>query len=113
VNCEDRSGFLFAHACDRPATGACSHCGKQICIEHTRFEGGTPLCVTCMATTTPDDPNADPAQAQARAQPAEDDPYFYRSRHYDDSSSFDTDDYSAFDESDSSEGAAEGDLGAS
>jgi hypothetical protein len=108
VNCEERSGFLFAHACDRAATGTCSHCDKSICVEHTRFGSSGPLCITCMRTTTDEDPNADPQAQAARQNP--DDPYFYGSR-YDDS--FDADDYSAFDESDSSEGAAEGDLGAS
>jgi len=46
--CGDRSGFLFAHACDRPATGACAVCGRPICIEHTRMGSAGPTCISCL-----------------------------------------------------------------
>ena len=46
--CADRSGFLFAHACDRPAIGACSVCGKAICVQHTRNTASGPTCITCV-----------------------------------------------------------------
>lgn len=81
MNCEDRSGFLFAHACDRPATVSCEACGKHVCAFHLRGEGGTPLCVTC-ARTRQDQPT-DP-----------DDPHRYGERHG--SSYYDADDRSAF-----------------
>lgn len=49
--CEDRSGVLFAHACDRAATGVCAQCLKAICPLHMRpaIENGVPaaLCVGC------------------------------------------------------------------
>jgi hypothetical protein len=81
VSCGERSGFLFAHACDRPSTGACFSCGKPICVLHTRpaRDDGSPLCVTCAAMQGPLD---------------EDDPY-RNSR-----STYDSDDYRAFDDSD-------------
>ena len=46
--CGDRSGFLFAHACDRPAAGACRNCGHPICIEHTRVGATGPTCISCL-----------------------------------------------------------------
>jgi len=46
--CADRSGFLFAHACDRPATGTCAVCGHPICIEHTRLGSAGPTCISCL-----------------------------------------------------------------
>jgi hypothetical protein len=46
--CGDRSGFLFAHACDRPAAGACVTCGRPICLEHTRAGAAGPACISCL-----------------------------------------------------------------
>ena len=51
LGCDDRSGFLFAHACDRPAAGACSVCGKPICTQHTRMSAQGPTCITCLHQT--------------------------------------------------------------
>lgn len=52
--CGDRSGFLFAHACDRPATGACGTCGRPICVEHTRMGPSGPSCIACLRDPDPD-----------------------------------------------------------
>jgi hypothetical protein len=68
MNCEDRSGFLFAHACDRVATVSCTACGKHVCALHLRGEGGRPLCVACAATAAP---------AVTDARKTTDDPYLY------------------------------------
>ena len=46
--CADRSGFLFAHACDRPPASVCATCGKPICLEHTRMTQAGPTCITCL-----------------------------------------------------------------
>ncbi len=53
--CGDRSGFLFAHACDRPAASACSVCGRPICIEHTRLGATGPTCISCLRGEPRDD----------------------------------------------------------
>jgi len=53
--CGDRSGFLFAHACDRPAAGACSVCGRPICVEHTRIGASGPTCISCLRGEPRDD----------------------------------------------------------
>ena len=57
--CADRSGFLFAHSCDRPAIGACSVCGKAICVEHTRNTASGPTCISCMRGETDRDSSGD------------------------------------------------------
>ena len=59
LTCADRSGFLFAHACDQPAIGACSVCGKAICVEHTRTTASGPTCITCMRDDTDRDSDRD------------------------------------------------------
>lgn len=75
LRCQDRSGFLFSHPCDRLATGQCVTCGKMICVEHTRLTETGPRCVSCLrdeqwrtdrdhsttATATSDTPAAPPA----------------------------------------------------
>ena len=53
--CGDRSGFLFAHACDRPAAGACASCGRPICVEHTRMGPAGPTCIACLRDPTDHD----------------------------------------------------------
>ena len=55
--CADRSGFLFAHACDEPAIGACSVCGKAICVRHTRSTASGPTCITCVRGTSDSSPD--------------------------------------------------------
>jgi len=46
--CQDHSGFLFSHPCDRLATGQCVTCAKMICVEHTRLTETGPRCVSCL-----------------------------------------------------------------
>ena len=93
LGCADRSGFLFAHACDRPAAGACTMCGKPICAEHTRIGTQGPTCVSCLRGGG--DTEAD-AETDGDAEDGQDDdPYFYggkgRAEAY-----YDADDYRAF-----------------
>jgi hypothetical protein len=105
VTCDERSGLLFAHACDRTSLYGCVRCGKAICIEHTRMSTDGPTCIACVVT---EEPQTD----------SDDDPYFYR-RGRDDYYSnnyYDADDRDAFENDvagtdDPSD--AEGDLGAS
>jgi hypothetical protein len=112
--CGDRSGFLFAHACDRPAAGACSVCGKPICPDHTRMGAQGPTCITCLRdddddTDTETDSGDDGETAKGRG---EDDPYFYggpaRAAAY-----YDADDYRAFDPTPDQPSGLETDTGAS
>lgn len=99
--CEEQSGFLFAHPCDRPAVVVCSVCGKHVCYEHTRLGEGGQTCVTCVRA-----PGAEYDETG-------DDPYFYRTSTY---SHFSAEDEGAFDTSSTAaddEGAAGGDFAAS
>jgi hypothetical protein len=106
--CGDRSGFLFAHACDRPAAGACTLCGTPICVEHTRMGAQGPTCITCLRGDS--DSEVD-GEAEGDGQ-REDDPYFYggpeRAAAY-----YDADDYRAFDPTPDAPPGLETDTGAS
>ena len=44
MRCKERSGFLFAHACDHVVATHCTRCGKSVCADHVRPSG---LCVSC------------------------------------------------------------------
>jgi len=103
--CGDRSGFLFAHACDRPATGACSVCHKPICMEHTRMAAGGPTCITCLRDHDDNDADDDAADDGA------DDPYFYGGRER--AAYYDADDYRAFEPAPDRPPGLETDTGAS
>lgn len=100
MTCMERSGFLFAHGCDRPASLGCGICGKTICTEHAREVEGRMLCVSCA--------RQDPT-ATAAASP--DDPYWYRDRHptVGAAAAWDADDAAVFDSA--SGGAAAVDAG--
>ena len=117
ISCADRSGFLFAHACDRPATGACSVCHKPICMEHTRMGAGGATCITCLREdddSDADDDADDEATAQdddAQAGRGADDPYFYGGRER--AAYYDADDYRAFDPAPDQPPGLETDTGAS
>lgn len=115
MNCEERSGFLFAHACDRMAVWPCVSCGKNICPEHTRLSEAGSVCITCMRqqmTTQEQDP-----QHRAQQNQTTDDPYFYSDDDYVSTSYYDADDYKAFDAGASSapgeDEGPEGDIGGS
>jgi hypothetical protein len=89
MTCQERSGFLFAHACDRPPAGACSRCTKAICLEHTRLAGGLPCCIGCAK-------EAETADGQERSE-HEDDPYWYSGDSSSGYTTYDADDFKAFD----------------
>lgn len=106
MNCEERSGFLFAHGCDQAAAWACALCGKNICHAHTRMTERGQACITCARQIH--------LEQRGQRDQAEDtdDPYFYS--YYGDPY-YDADDYSAFDDSGQSAAAGdfEGDLSGS
>ena len=101
--CNETTGFLFRHECQRPASWRCARCGKPVCDEHAQpvpagslplpsdaaipapvgaSGGGNPaenvtVCSAC----------ARPAQTQTQARSGRgtywyDDDYYYRSRMY-------------------------------
>ncbi len=100
MSCQERSGFLFAHGCDRVAGAKCSKCQKDVCSLHI----GKGLCTTCQRQ----------AAGRTRGRPAgeNDDPYFYADTYYHDYHYYDGKDQAVFDASAVEAGAAdfEGDF---
>ena len=46
--CNEKSGFLFSHACDRLPVQNCSRCQKPICQEHAHVQdAGAMICTSC------------------------------------------------------------------
>jgi hypothetical protein len=108
--CEERTGFLFAHACERPSVWGCSACGKPICAEHTRLTDTGNTCIACARTQQQQ--IADQNNQQVAGTGPTNDPYFYDWGHR---RSYDVDDYKSFDHTSNQSSASEpeGDLGAS
>jgi hypothetical protein len=72
--CQERSGFLFAHGCDQPATSMCAECGKTVCQRHTRVTTRGDCCVSCAKEAG--------VGEQADDDRYDRDPYWYAGRHY-------------------------------
>ena len=105
MNCEERSGFLFAHACESFATNQCSACGKNVCDKHLRQLDAGPLCISCWKTQM-----QDPEVAGRHRDRYGYDPYYYGGYHYPyyaSYHSYDADDRHAFDRSAAPEGEGE------
>ena len=45
--CNEKSGFLFSHACDRLPVQNCNRCQKPICQEHAHTHESGMVCTTC------------------------------------------------------------------
>lgn len=98
MTCQDRTGFLFAHACDRLAAWKCGGCAKEVCDDHMRRQGASTLCATCWKKSVPP-----PDPAVAAQQPGLFyDPFWYSHYHYNRYSYYDVDDYRVFHRSSSS-----------
>lgn len=97
--CQETTGFLFSHQCDRFAVQACVRCGKWVCNDHNHEGADGAVCTTCAKLEPqqppPDDPAAEPqtpggaaTAPQSRVAPSRstgyyrDDPYFYGSYWY-------------------------------
>ena len=70
LHCNDRSGFLFAHACDRLPAAACSRCTKPICVEHTRTTPTGPTCISCLRRGDSDRSSRDSSSSSSSASPS-------------------------------------------
>ena len=78
MSCQERSGFLFAHDCDRPAAWACTQCAKMICAEHTRMSEQGYTCISCLRLVQQEQQQEREQQEQKQQDSGEttDDPYF-------------------------------------
>ena len=103
MRCRERSGFLFAHSCDRGATQQCSQCGKGVCKDHLR--PGT-ICVSCEKKSGA----AGGARAARGSRDSRhyDDPYWYSYGFYDDYHYYDDRDQRVFDPQSDRAAAGEG-----
>ncbi|AFE03358.1 hypothetical protein COCOR_00231 [Corallococcus coralloides DSM 2259] len=71
--CQETSGFLFSHPCERGATTQCMRCQKSICLLHMRtLDGGEVACVMCARTADNGDENRELSNTSD-----EDDPSYY------------------------------------
>ncbi len=75
--CNETTGFLFRHRCDRYPEKRCEACNNPICPEHERPLDGMILCVTCN--------QAESKRRGLKARPRrgyDDDTYFYGGGYY-------------------------------
>ncbi|RKH45482.1 hypothetical protein D7X96_13910 [Corallococcus interemptor] len=71
--CQETSGFLFSHPCERGSTTQCMRCQRAICLLHMRtLDGAETVCVTCARAADNGDENRDPSDTSD-----EDDPSYY------------------------------------
>jgi len=95
MTCQERSGFLFAHPCDRPSAWKCHSCMRDICDSHIRHIDEIPWCVSCLKKQNVTPPG--PRGAQTQGYYSYDDPYWYAGLYLAGYSFYDADDYRAFD----------------
>jgi len=92
MRCRERSGFLFAHACDQPVVGKCGQCQKPICKRHSRAHESQTLCVSCRKQT------GQPSRKTRMGRSYIEDPYFYSHHHMRDYEHYDESHFRAFDQ---------------
>jgi len=86
--CNERSGFLFSHNCDRFDTSRCIHCEKPICEEHTTPTVEGAVCTSCakndVGHVEEETDNSYPGGRRQRHSHDHYDPYFYGGYYYSD-----------------------------
>lgn len=103
--CEERAGFLFAHACDQMSVWGCSRCSKPICAAHTRSTSQGQACIACARAIESEegekgqDQQGADQQSDRQTYTDTDDPYFYRRGPSGSREHYDADDRRAFDSS--------------
>lgn len=84
--CQETSGFLFNHPCDRFAIQKCSRCQKRLCDDHSHLADDGVFCTTClrarMLASDSSDPNAPNNPNRYSSRYYDDDPFFYRDHYY-------------------------------
>lgn len=46
--CNEQSGFLFNHDCDKPPVASCDMCDRPICESHSHKDGAAVGCTSCV-----------------------------------------------------------------
>ena len=79
--CNERSGFLFSHGCDRPVSQSCDLCQKPVCHDHSHLRETGTICKACAKL----DMKQHKVHGERRVQRDNDwdnDPYFYSGYYY-------------------------------
>lgn len=85
--CNEKSGFLFSHACERLATSVCAKCEKPVCGQHcsTLQSDSTVLCVVCRKKRRAEENARSTDYSSGRRHRDDyyyDDPYYYGDHYY-------------------------------
>ncbi len=92
MRCKERSGFLFAHGCDRLVASQCSRCSKPVCTDHLRPGG---VCVSCEKRASA--AASSRGSRGSRSSRHYNDPYWYGYGYYDNYHYYDEQDHRVFD----------------
>jgi hypothetical protein len=74
--CNEKSGFLFNHACDRTPARECHNCERPICMDHSHGSKQGVVCTTCAKKSQRKQ------KRSSRQSHYRDDPYFYGGYYY-------------------------------
>jgi hypothetical protein len=82
--CNEKSGFLFSHACSRPPNVTCDVCQKPICGDHVHQAGADALCTSCVKKRQSRRGNQSGRSHRSHYDDHyyDDDPYFYGGYYY-------------------------------
>ena len=79
--CNENSGFLFRHPCDRPANQVCSLCQRPVCSDHAHVGDANQLFCTSCTKKSRRITRGHQRQRGYRDDDFYDDPYFYGPRY--------------------------------
>ncbi|MBM83489.1 MAG: hypothetical protein CMJ78_23265 [Planctomycetaceae bacterium] len=80
--CNDKSGFLFSHKCDRTPSEVCTICDKPICEDHTEMSEGDPMCKSCVKVDLRKRGRREMSSRFGPSRVERDDPYYYGGYYY-------------------------------
>jgi hypothetical protein len=84
--CNEKSGFLFDHACKYGPVANCGRCERPVCNDHLRDDdNGQPVCITCAKKELKDlgrNQNVRKRGFGRHSRWHDHDPYFYGGYHY-------------------------------
>lgn len=99
--CQETTGFLFAHRCGNLALNKCYQCQKTICADHTVFENEMMYCTSCgqqrLAAQDQSTPNVD-SRSNYSQNPFFYHYYYFPSYHHHSSSHHDRSDFTDADQ---------------
>ncbi len=79
--CEETTGVLFSHRCDRFSVQTCARCDKALCQDHGHPAADGIACTSCLKRER-QGVRQDETDSRTRRNDYYDDPYFYGPRWY-------------------------------